>query len=40
MRPGATLLTVIRRLALGYAMVFPVSMILKVFVAQLMVVYF
>lgn len=29
-----------QRLALGYAMVFPVSMILKVFVAQLMVVYF
>jgi putative transport protein len=29
-----------QRVALGYAVLFPVSMIIKVFVAQLMVVYF
>ena len=29
-----------QRVAVGYAVLFPVSMILKVFLAQLMVVYF
>ena len=29
-----------QRVALGYAVLFPVSMIIKVFIAQLMVVYF